>query len=52
MYFKVNDYLFLRDNMRYIKMPEPNLKKLLNLCTFTCSSLTLFEIRGEHAIFF
>ena len=52
MYFKVNDYLFLRDNMRYIKMQEPNLKNLLNQYPFTCSSLTLKATRGEHAIFF
>ena len=37
MYFKVNDHLLLRDDMRYGKIPEPNLKKLLNLYTFTYS---------------
>ena len=52
MYFKVDDYLFLRDNMRYIKMQEPNLKNLLNQYPFTRSSLTLKATRGEHAIFF
>ena len=36
--------------MRYVKMPEPNLKKLLNLHTFTCSSLTLKAIKGKLAI--
>ena len=50
MYFKNNDHLILRDDMRYVKMPEPNLKKLLNLHTFTCSSLTLKAIKGKLAI--
>ena len=52
MYFKNNDHLILRDDMRYVKMPEPNLKKLLNLHTFTCSSLTLKAIKGKLAIVF
>ena len=37
MYFKVNDYLFLRDDMRYVMMTEPNIKKLLNLYTLPYS---------------
>ena len=51
MYFKVNDHLLLKDDVRYGKVPEPNLKKLLNLYTFTYSWLTFKAIRGGHAVF-